>query len=68
MFGFVALGVSILSFIFQIVGLSIPYWYLKSQTISGITFKIYFGIWKTCTEIASVKTCKDLEDLKGKIN
>lgn len=56
----VALVLTICALVFQIIGLASPYWiYLKSGTI-----KIYFGLWKKCTELQET-TCEYTTDNEG---
>lgn len=63
--GFVSFGVSILATIFQIIGLAAPYWYYKSTTISTVTVKLHFGLWRSCID----SICASITDSipKGKM-
>lgn len=56
----VALVLTICALVFQIIGLASPYWvYLESGPA-----KVYFGLWKTCTELQETTDCRDFDEVK----
>ncbi|XP_045182931.1 uncharacterized protein LOC123541471 [Mercenaria mercenaria] len=64
MLAVIGIALNGLALILEVVGVIIPYWFIWSTSVHGLTASIKFGLWKCCTEVPLLDSeCTSLEDI-----